>query len=76
MRVKGNISVNGISVLDTLAGEYLTIKEFITNVVLQNEEDAKAIIFSIAPLVFRIKLSTLTFDIHEDVEVIAFSLSE
>ena len=64
-----DLSLNGITILQTITQDYAVVDEYITDVVLKNSEDARAPITSVVPLVLRINLDILILDGKDNVSV-------
>lgn len=53
---------------DAISQDSATVQEFAENIVIQNYEDARTIITLILPLVLRIQINILIFDVEDKVK--------
>ncbi len=68
----GELEVGGqkLELLVKQVGGASTIKEYIHNVVLKQGEDARDVVYIVAPIVFRISLAIVVFDPRDEKVVV------
>lgn len=70
--LKDEQNINEIPVLQTYNDRYANMKEYMEIVVMNDNEDAKTLVLSIAPIVLRIEVDICMFTIGDPLNVSLF----
>lgn len=70
IKLNPDVKINGMALNEAvLFGDNILLDEFKENIVLQNNEDARTVVFAIAPVVLRIQIDIVVLQLTGRVTV-------
>lgn len=65
-----DLNLNGMSIENAVnQADGMLLQEYRINIVLANNEDARSIVFIIAPIILRIQIDTVVLDLKDNISV-------